>query len=156
MHMVLVCKTNECLNECKCRMSASAYFNELDMLVKASWFPLNEKHIYRRLGEWGRQHTPTGRSFSFLFVHAGGRAGGRAGDQWMDVRSRFREIRTRRLSLFPFWSGSFSLFPLSWFLCSSGLCQFPVTSVWVLSEIEGHPVISEWVMSEFLWFPMSS
>ena len=40
------------------------------------------------------------------------RAGGRAGDQGVDVRSDFRENPTPlHLSLFPFWRGRSSLFP---------------------------------------------
>jgi len=48
--------------------------------------------------EWGYQHTPTGGLFLFSFV----RALGRAEDQWMDVRSRFRETCVRPISLFLF------------------------------------------------------
>ena len=113
--------------------------------------------LYRRLGEWGRQHTPTGRSFSFSCV----RAGGRAGDQWMDVRSRFRENSVPYV--FPFSLFAFSVVPFSlWTDLSDAVdsanflwlrYEFLVNSrdvQWVLNELKVSSYDSRRALSEFL------
>ena len=100
------------------------------------------------------------REIVFVFVRACVRAGGRAGDQWMDVRSRFWENSVRYVfpfSLFAFWVVPFSLWTdFSDAVDSANFLwlryEFLVNSrdiQWFLNELKVSSYDSQWALSEF-------
>ncbi len=73
-------------------------------MPEARWLIYIYIYIYIYIGGWGSEFVRTpqpGNRFRFRVVRACVRAGGRAGDQGVDVRSDFRE-KSDPPSTFPF------------------------------------------------------